>query len=68
MGYYGSKTVQTYLGQQAIDETDLEILSLEQALEIAKSSNKLVLAEHIVKIGVFGKVVCQKQTKQLNDD
>jgi thiol:disulfide interchange protein len=45
LGYYGNITVQTYLGQQAIDETGLEILSLEQALEIAESSNKLVLVD-----------------------
>ena len=45
LGYYGNRTVQSYLGQQAIDETGLEILSLEQALEVANNSKKLVLAD-----------------------
>jgi thiol:disulfide interchange protein len=44
-GYYANKTIQTNLGQQAIDETGLEILSLEQALEVAKNTNKMVLAD-----------------------
>jgi len=38
LGYYGNKTVQTYLGQQAIDEIGLEILTLEQALEVANNT------------------------------
>ena len=29
LGYYGNKTVQTYLGQQAIDEIGLEILAID---------------------------------------
>jgi thiol:disulfide interchange protein len=45
LGYYGNKTVQSYLGQQAIDKTGLEIRSLEQALALAKGSDKLVLAD-----------------------
>lgn len=45
LGYYGNKTVQSYLGQQAIDKTGLQILSLEQALVLAKGSDKLVLAD-----------------------
>lgn len=45
LGYYGNKTVQTYLGQQAIEETGLDQRTLKQALEVAKSSNKLVLAD-----------------------
>jgi thiol:disulfide interchange protein len=45
LGYYANKTVQTYLGQQAVDETGLKTLSLEQALKLAKSSNRLVLAD-----------------------
>ena len=45
LGYYGNKTIQSYLGQQAIDQTGLEILTLEQALEVAKTTNKLVLAD-----------------------
>jgi len=38
LGYYGNKTVQTYLGQQAIDEIGLEILALEQAPEVANNT------------------------------
>ncbi|GAC17165.1 thioredoxin family protein [Paraglaciecola arctica] len=45
LGYYGNKTVQTYLGQQAIEETGLDQRTLKQALEVAKSSNKLVLTD-----------------------
>ena len=45
LGYYANKTVQSYLGQQAIDEIGLELLTLDQALRLAKSSNKLVLAD-----------------------
>jgi thiol:disulfide interchange protein len=45
MGYYGNKTVQGYLGQQAIDATGLESITLEEALQVAKHSNKLVLAD-----------------------
>lgn len=45
LGYYGNRTIQSYLGQQAIDQTGLEIRSLVQALEVAKSSNKLVLVD-----------------------
>jgi hypothetical protein len=36
LGYYTNKTIQSYLGKQAIDQTGLEILNLEQALEVAK--------------------------------
>jgi thiol:disulfide interchange protein len=45
LGYYTNRTIQSYLGQQAIDQTGLDIRTLERALEIAKSSNKLVLAD-----------------------
>jgi thiol:disulfide interchange protein len=45
MGYYSNKTVQGYLGQQAIDATGLESITLEEALQVAKRSNKLVLAD-----------------------
>jgi thiol:disulfide interchange protein len=45
LGYYGNKTVQSYLGQQAIEETGLDLRTLEQALKVAKSSNKMVLAD-----------------------
>ena len=45
LGYYGNRTIQSYLGQQAIDQTGLQIRTLEQALEVAKNSNQLVLAD-----------------------
>jgi thiol:disulfide interchange protein len=45
LGYYTNRTIQSYLGQQAIVQTGLDIRTLERALEIAKSSNKLVLAD-----------------------
>ena len=45
MGYYSNKTVQGYLGQQAIDATGLESITLEEALQVANRSNKLVLAD-----------------------
>lgn len=45
LGYYGNKTVQSYLGQQAIEETGLDLRTLEQALKVAKRSNKMVLAD-----------------------
>ena len=45
MCFYGNKTVQSYLGQQAIDATGLELLTLEEAVLAAKRSNKLVLAD-----------------------
>ncbi|PKG96847.1 hypothetical protein CXF95_23820 [Paraglaciecola sp. MB-3u-78] len=64
LGYYGNKTVQTYLGQQVIDETGLEILSLEQALEIAESSNKLVLAD----MSAIWCPSCRKLDKQVFSD
>ena len=43
--FYGNKTVQGYLGRQAIDATGLELLTLEEAVQVAKRSNKLVLAD-----------------------
>jgi thiol:disulfide interchange protein len=64
IGYYGNRTVQSYLGQQAIDATGLEILSLEQALEIAKSSNKLVLAD----MSAIWCPSCRKLDKQVFSD
>ena len=45
LGYYGNRTVQGCLGQQAINATGLELLTLEDALQVAKRSNKLVLAD-----------------------
>lgn len=44
-GYWVNKTVQSYLGQSAIAATGLNIMSLPDALEAAKSSQKLVLAD-----------------------
>ncbi|MFT2090776.1 thioredoxin family protein [Paraglaciecola sp. 2405UD69-4] len=44
-GYWGNKTVQTYLGQSAVDATGLNPMLLPEALAAAKSSNKLVLAD-----------------------
>jgi thiol:disulfide interchange protein len=45
MGYYSNKTVQGYLGQQVIDATGLESITLKEALQVAKRSNKLLLAD-----------------------
>lgn len=64
LGYYGNKAVQSYLGQQAIDETGLEILSLEQALKVAKGSNKLVLAD----MSAIWCPSCRKLDKQVFSD
>ncbi len=43
--YFGNVEIQSYLGRQALDETGLELLSLDQALSKAKRENKLVLAD-----------------------
>ena len=64
LGYYGNQTVQSYLGQQAIDETGLELRSLEQALEVAKSANKLVLAN----MSAIWCPACRKLDKQVFSD
>ncbi len=64
LGYYGNQTIQTYLGQQAIDETGLELRTLEQALEVAKSSNKLVLAN----MSAIWCPACRKLDKQVFSD
>ena len=64
LAYYGNKTVQTYLGQQAIDDTGLKVLTLEQALEIAKNSNKLVLAD----MSAIWCPSCRKLDKQVFSD
>ncbi|WP_339720351.1 thioredoxin family protein [uncultured Paraglaciecola sp.] len=45
LGYYGNKAVQSFLGQQAIEQTGLQLHTLEQALQLAKSTDKLVLAD-----------------------
>ena len=44
-GYFGNKAVQSYFGQQALDETGLVALTLEEALIKAEKENKLVLAD-----------------------
>ena len=64
LGYYGNKNVQTYLGQQALDETGLEILTLEQALEVANNTNKLVLAD----MSAIWCPSCRKLDKQVFSD
>ena len=64
LGYYGNRAVQSYLGQQAIDHTGLELLTLEQALNVAKSSNKLVLAD----MSAIWCPACRKLDKQVFSD
>jgi len=64
LGYYGNKAVQSYLGQQAIEQTGLEVLSLEQALKVAKNSNKLVLAD----FSAIWCPSCRKLDKQVFSD
>jgi thiol:disulfide interchange protein len=64
LGYNTNKTIQRYLGEQAIDQTGLEILNLEQALEVAKSSNKLVLAN----MSAIWCPSCRKLDKQVFSD
>jgi thiol:disulfide interchange protein len=64
LGYYANKTVQSYLGQQAIDETGLELRTLEQALKVANSTNKLVLAD----MSAIWCPACRKLDKQVFSD
>ena len=64
LGYHANKTVQSYLGQQAIDETGLELRTLEQALEVAKSTNKLVLAD----MSAIWCPACRKLDQQVFSD
>lgn len=64
LGYYGNRTIQSYLGQQAIDQTGLDILTLGQALELAKRSNKLVLAD----LSAIWCPSCRKLDKQVFSD
>jgi thiol:disulfide interchange protein len=64
LGYYGNKIVQSYLGQQAIHKTGLELRTLEQALEVAKTSNKLVLAD----MSAIWCPSCRKLDKQVFSD
>ena len=64
LGYYGNKAAQTYLGQQAIDETGLEMYTLEQALKVANNTNKLVLAD----MSAIWCPSCRKLDKQVFSD
>jgi thiol:disulfide interchange protein len=64
LGYYSNNTIQSYLGQQAIDKTGLEIRTLDQALEVAKGSNKLVLAD----MSAIWCPTCRKLDKQVFSD
>ncbi len=43
--YFGNIAVQTHLGEKALAQTGLNALTLPEALEVAKSENKLVLAD-----------------------
>jgi hypothetical protein len=45
LGIYANKTVQSYLGQQAINNSGLELLTLDQTLKVANNTNKLMLAD-----------------------
>lgn len=45
IGFYINQSVQSYLGQQAINNTGLNVLTLQDAFDEAKRSNKLVLAD-----------------------
>ena len=64
VGYYGNKAVQSYLGQSAIDNSGLEVLSLEQALQKAQASNKLVLAD----MSAIWCPTCRKLDEQVFSD
>jgi thiol:disulfide interchange protein len=64
LGYYTNRTIQSHLGQQAIDQTGLERLTLEQALEAARSTNKLVLAD----MSAIWCPSCRKLDKQVFSD
>lgn len=64
LGYYGNRTIQSYLGQQAIDKTGLEIRTLKEAIKVAKSSNKLVLAD----MSAIWCPSCRKLDKQVFSD
>jgi thiol:disulfide interchange protein len=64
LGFYGNQTVQSYLGQQAIEQTGLTPLTLEQALELAKDSDKLVLAD----MSAIWCPSCRKLDKQVFSD
>lgn len=44
--YFGNKSLQSYWGQEAVDNFAFPIYSLEQAKEIARRDNKLVLADY----------------------
>lgn len=44
--YFGNKTVQSYLGEAAVNDLSFPIHSLEKAREIAQRDGKLVLADY----------------------
>ena len=43
--YFGNTAVQTYLGKQALAQTGLELIDMNEALARARTENKLVLAD-----------------------
>jgi thiol:disulfide interchange protein len=64
VGIYANRLIQTHLGQQAIEQTGLKVLSLQQALDKAKLSNKLVLAD----MSAVWCPTCRKLDKQVFSD
>lgn len=62
--FYGNIALQSYLGQQALEQTGLELLTLEQALKVAKGSNKLVLTN----MSAIWCSSCRKLDKQVFAD
>jgi thiol:disulfide interchange protein len=64
LGYYGNQAVQSYLGQQALDKTGLELRTLEQALAVADNTGKLVLAD----MSAIWCPACRKLDKQVFSD
>jgi thiol:disulfide interchange protein len=67
VGIYANRLIQTHLGQQAIEQTGLKVLSLQQALDKAKLSNKLVLADMSDMSAVWCPT-CRKLDKQVFSD
>ena len=64
LGFYANKTVQSYLGQQAIDNSGLALLTLDQALKVANNTNKLVLAD----MSAIWCPACRKLDQQVFSD